>query len=67
MGCLQVLVFEGGELSLLAEVDADASAEDGFAVEFLTDLDGRFGCVKGANYATEGLEGREGVERVLGI
>lgn len=42
-------------------------AENGLAVEGLTDFECGFGGIEGADYAAEGAEGTEGVERVGGI
>ena len=49
-----------------AEVDADAVAEDGFAVEELADFDGGGGGGEGADDAAHGFERGEGVDRGVG-
>lgn len=59
----QVQVAVGGvEVGVLAEVDADAAAEDGLAVEDLADGDGVVDAVEGDDDAAEGLERGEGVD-----
>jgi len=50
-----------------AKVDAHPMPQDGFAVEDFADLDGAGDGGEGYDYASEGLEGREGVQRDLGF
>lgn len=62
-----MLVFGEYDLCLLSEVDADAMAENGFAVESLSDLEGGVDGVEGADDAAERAQRAEGVERVGGV
>lgn len=62
-----MLVFWEYDLCFLAEVDANSVAENGFAVESLTDLEGGVDGVEGADDAAEGAQRAEGVERVGGV
>ena len=61
-----MLVF-GLDLSVVAEIDFDALAHDGFAVEDLADSNGGVVVEEGDDYAAEGAERRPGVDWCRGV
>lgn len=51
------MLVDGGQGGVFAKVDADAVAEDGFAIEGGADGGGSLDGFEGADDAAEGLEG----------
>jgi len=57
----------GLDLRVVAEIDFDALAHDGFAVEDLADSNGRVVVEEGHDYAAEGAQGGPGVDGCGGV